>query len=63
MHDLSNVLDPKYVPNTAEEFELFELQKQFIYSVFLSKVTVADGINIENQQGCPVVLFGARHQI
>ena len=30
----------------AEEFELFELQKRFIYSVFLSKVTVADGVNI-----------------
>ena len=23
LHDLSNVLDPNYVPNTAEEFELF----------------------------------------
>ena len=40
------MLDPNYVPNTAEEFELFELQKRFIYSVFLSKVTVADGVNI-----------------
>ena len=58
LHDLSNVLDPNYVPNTAEEFE------RFIYSVFLSKVTVADGVNIvKTQQGCPVVLFGARLQI
>ena len=46
LHDLSNVLDPNNVPNTAEEFELFELQKRFIYSVFVSKVTVADGVNI-----------------
>ena len=46
MHDLSNVLDPNYVPNMAEEFELFELLKRFIYSVFLSTVTVADGVNI-----------------
>ena len=30
LHDLSNVLDPNYVPNMAEEFELFELQKRFI---------------------------------
>ena len=36
LHDLSNVLDPHYAPNMAEEFELFELQKHFIYSVFLT---------------------------
>ena len=37
LHDLSNVLDPDYVPTTAEENELLELQKRFIYSVFSSK--------------------------
>ena len=46
LHDLSTVLDPDYVPTTAEENELFELQKRFIYSVFLSKVMVADDVNI-----------------
>ena len=29
-----------------EENELFELQKRFMYSVFLSKITVADGAHI-----------------
>ena len=46
LHDLSNVLNPGYVPTTAEENELFELQKRFIYSAFLSKVTVTDGVNV-----------------
>ena len=46
MHDLSNVLDFSYLPATAEENELFELQKRFMYSVFLSKITVADGAHI-----------------
>ena len=34
LHDLSNVLDPTYLPTTVEENELFELQKRFMYSVF-----------------------------
>ena len=46
LHDLSNVLDFSYLPATAEENELFELQKRFMYSVFLSKITVADGAHI-----------------
>ena len=46
MHDLSNVLRLNYLPATAEENELFELQKRFMYSVFLSKITVADGAHI-----------------
>ena len=37
LHDLKNVLDYSYLPATAEETELFELQKRFMYSVFLSK--------------------------
>ena len=45
LHDL-NVLDFSYLPATVEENELFELQKRFIYSVFLSKITVADGAHI-----------------
>ena len=40
-------MDPDYVPTTAEENELFELQKRFIYSVFLSKVMVADAVNLD----------------
>ena len=46
LHDLSNVLDLNYLPTTVEENELFELQKLFMYSVFLSKITVADGAHI-----------------
>ena len=46
MHDLSNVLDFGYLPTTVEEDELFELQKRFMYSVFLSKIMVADGPHI-----------------
>ena len=42
LHDLSNVLDLNYLPTTVEENELFELQKRFMYSVFLSKIMVAD---------------------
>ena len=40
------MLDPTYLPTTVEENELFELQKRFMYSVFLSKITVADGAHI-----------------
>ena len=46
LHDLKNVLDFSYLPATVEENELFELQKRFMYSVFLSKITVADGAHI-----------------
>ena len=46
LHDLSNVLDFGYLPATVEENELFELQKRFMYSIFLSKITVADGAHI-----------------
>ena len=35
LHDLSNVLDFSYLPATAEENELFKLQKRFMYSVLL----------------------------
>ena len=46
MHDLSNVLDCSYLNATVEENELFKLQKRFMYSVFLSKIMVADGAHI-----------------
>jgi hypothetical protein len=46
LHDCSNVLDPSYNPTTTEDIDLFELQKKFMYSVFLSKVTVSDAVNI-----------------
>ena len=46
LHDFSNVLESGYLPDMAEEHELFELQKRFMYSVFLSKITVADGAHI-----------------
>ena len=45
-HSLSNVLDFRYLPTTVEENELFELQKRFMYAVFLIKITVADGAHI-----------------
>jgi len=32
--DLGNVLDPKYKPSTPDETGLFDLQKDFMYSVF-----------------------------
>ena len=46
LHNLSNVLDFDYLTTTVEENKLFELQKRFMYSVFLSKITVADGAHI-----------------
>ena len=46
MHNLSNVPDPTYLATMVEENELFELQKRFMYSVFLSKIMVADGARI-----------------
>jgi hypothetical protein len=46
LHDCGNVLDPGYKPTTTEDVDLFELQKKFMYSVFLSKVTVSDAVNI-----------------
>ena len=46
LHDLVNVLDGNYRPTTNVEAELFELQKRFIYAVFLSTVTAAEVVNI-----------------
>ena len=46
LHDVGNVLDPLYKPITTDDIDLFELQKKFMYSVFLSKVTVSDAVNI-----------------
>ena len=59
LHELSNVMDPDYVPTAAEENELFELQKRFIYSVFLTKVTVADGVNIVKTNKDAQLCYGA----
>ena len=39
-------MDTDDVPTTAEEYELFEPQKWYIYSVILSKVMVAHAFNI-----------------
>ena len=46
LHGLLNVLDANYQPSTLEETELFDMHKTFLYSVFLSKVTAPDGINL-----------------
>ena len=35
LHELSNVLDPTFVPATVEQTHLIDLQKQFLYAVFL----------------------------
>ena len=43
LHDLSNVLDFGYLPATVEENELFERQKRFMYSDF---ITIANGAHI-----------------
>ena len=46
LHDVLDVLDGTYVPTTPDAIELFEFKKRFMHSVFLSKVTVADAVNI-----------------
>ena len=46
LHNRSNVLDFGYLPAMVEGNELFELQKRFMYSVFLSKIMDADGAHI-----------------
>jgi hypothetical protein len=46
LHDCGNVLDAAYIPSSQDDIDLFELQKKFMYSVFLSKVTVSDAVNI-----------------
>ena len=43
---IANVLDPNYVPSTAEEEELFRIQQNFLYSVLVQKVLIAKGIEI-----------------
>ena len=50
LHDLVNVLDGNYRPTTKVEAELFELQKHFIYAVFLCKVTAAEAVNIVKEE-------------
>ena len=50
LHDLVNVLDGNYCPTTKVEAELFELQKHFIYAVFLCKVTGAEAVNIVKEE-------------
>ena len=50
LHDLVNVLDENYRPTTKVEAELFELQKHFIYAVFLCKVTTTEAVNIIKEE-------------
>ena len=50
LHDLVNVLVGNYRPTTRVEAELFELQKHYIYAVFLSKVTAAEAVNIVKEE-------------
>ena len=40
----------KLLPTTKVEAELFELQKHFIYAVFLCKVTAAEAVNIVKEE-------------
>ena len=50
LHEISDVFNPLVVPATQAGAQLFELQKKFLYAVFLSKVTVPDGMNIVKQE-------------
>ena len=50
LHEISDVLSPLFVPATDAGAQLFELQKKFLYAVFLYKVTVPNGINIVKQE-------------
>ena len=34
LHEISNVLDPLFVPATEAGAQLYELQKKFLYAVF-----------------------------
>ena len=46
----SECADGNYHPTTKVEAELFELQKHFIYAVFLCKVTAAEAVNIVKEE-------------
>ena len=60
LHDLANVLDGNYRTTTKAEAELFELQKHFIYAVFLCKVTAAEAVNIiKRRDGCAALIASA----
>ncbi|MGL4933427.1 MAG: hypothetical protein ACRC4P_08975, partial [Aeromonas sp.] len=50
LHDVSNVLDAHYVPTTADDIDLFEVQKKFMYAVFLSKVQASDAMTIVKRE-------------
>ena len=50
LHDLVNVLDGNYRSTMRVDAELFELQKHFIYAVFLCKVTAAEAVNVVKEE-------------
>ena len=42
-HNCREVLDPSYVPVTPEDKEIFEMQQEFMYSVFLTTLQTSFG--------------------
>src|SRR6056300_1611089 len=43
VHNLGNVLDPKYVPASADEMDLFQRQQAFMYYVFVDNLQTNTG--------------------
>ena len=57
LHGVINVLDKHYVPSTAEEIALFEVHKNFLYSVFLTKIKQSDAKNLVRDNKDPQVCY------
>jgi hypothetical protein len=47
--DLSDVLNPKYVPLTTAEYDLFWEKQKFMYAVLETEVETAKGKSIIRQ--------------
>jgi hypothetical protein len=48
---VKNVFDPAYVPSTPEEVELFDVQKNYIRSVFDKILVLDEGVTIIREMG------------
>ena len=46
LHEVSNVFDPDYTPDSVEATTLFDFQQKFVYTVLLKQVQTAVGRNI-----------------
>ena len=52
-HKCENVLDPRYVPTTQEEVDLFDVQQRFMYSVFTKVLTEPSAVDILRKYANP----------